>query len=277
MFFKIYKTTNLINRKIYIGQTHYDKPNYFGSGTLITNAIKKYGIENFIKEYIDEVNSQEELDEKEMYWIKKYNSQDKTIGYNIADGGWNYLTMTDEIKEKISNTLKGKYVGDSAFRKGISLTEEHKQAISNANKGKSLTEETKYKISEANKGKNHSEESREKMSRSHKGKILSEDHKKAISEGGKGRTYTEEQKNRLRSSNVGKTQLHSRTVSASCIKSNMELNFNNLSEAARYFGVTRHRIKNNLIAGWSFSINDPKVSIKDLKNTNYASEGRSNT
>jgi hypothetical protein len=89
--------------------------------------------------------------------------------------------------------------------------------------------------------------------------------------------YTEAQKNKLRSSNVGKTQLHSRTVSALCIQSNMELNFSNLSEAARYFKVTRHRIKNNLVDGWSFVINDPIVSIKDLKKTYHGSESMCNT
>lgn len=45
----IYKTTNLINGKIYIGQDSKDRPNYYGSGKLIHRAIKKYGKENFKK------------------------------------------------------------------------------------------------------------------------------------------------------------------------------------------------------------------------------------
>ena len=273
MFFKIYKTTNLITKKIYIGQTHYDKKNYFGSGHLILEAIEKYGIDNFAKEYIDEANSQEELDEKERFWIKEMQSQDRNVGYNIADGGWNYFTMTDDTKEKISKTLKGKYIGDLAFRKGMKLTKEHKEAISKSLLGKSLSEETKKKISEAHKGKSYSTETREKMSIAHKGKTLSEEHRQKISEGGKGRVYTEEQKKQLRSSNINKTQLHARTVCALCIKTNMNINFNNISEAARHFNVNRQRIKNNQVEGWLFEVNDPKVDIKRLRKN----ESKSNT
>jgi hypothetical protein len=50
-----------------------------------------------------------------------------------------------------------------------------------------------------------------------------------------------------------------------CIKTKMELNFNNISSAARYFNVTRHRITSNLVEGWLITVNEPKVSIKKLK------------
>lgn len=168
--------------------------------------------------------------------------------------------MEEDIKAKISKTLKGKYVGDMSFRKGVPITDEHKAAISRANTGKKLSEETKRKLSEA-----------------HAGKVLSNEHKKKISEGGKGRICTAEQKERLRQSNLNKTQIHSRTIFAKCIKTNMDLNFNNISEAARYFNVTRHRIKNNLVEGWNFIVNDPAVSIKQLKMTTNGSESKNNT
>jgi hypothetical protein len=48
----IYKTTNLINGKIYIGQDSNDNKNYLGSGLKLKRAIKKYSKENFIKEVI---------------------------------------------------------------------------------------------------------------------------------------------------------------------------------------------------------------------------------
>lgn len=65
----IYKTTNLINGKIYIGKheaVEHDKK-YFGSGYLLNKAIEKYGIENFSNEIIEECDKYEELDEREIY------------------------------------------------------------------------------------------------------------------------------------------------------------------------------------------------------------------
>jgi len=268
----IYKVTNLLNGKIYIGQTHFKRENYLGSGNLISQAVEKYGPENFVKEYIDEASTQEELDEKEKYWIKCLDSQNKEIGYNIAEGGWNCFTMNDEIKEKISHTLKGKYIGENAFRYGMKLTEEHKDAISKGNTGKKLSDETKKKLSEAHTGKKLSDETKKKLSEAHKGKTLTVEHRQKISENGKGRTYTEEQKERLRSANLNKTQLHSRTISALCIESNMELNFNNISAAARHFNVSRHRVKNNLIEGWLLEVNDPLCDIRHLKKNKNGSE-----
>lgn len=85
----IYKTTNLINNKIYIGQKKAaKKANYYlGSGKYLKAAINKYGKENFICEIIEEVNTLEELDSREIYWIKFYNATNRAIGYNISNGG----------------------------------------------------------------------------------------------------------------------------------------------------------------------------------------------
>ena len=80
----IYKITNTINQKCYVGQTvktlekrfsqhknNYTKP-YFQQ-IVLYKAFKKYGIENFTFEEVEEV-SNELLDEREKYWIKFYNS-----------------------------------------------------------------------------------------------------------------------------------------------------------------------------------------------------------
>lgn len=83
----IYKTTNLVNGKIYIGKDKLNNPDYFGSGTKIKLALEKYGKDNFTKEIIDTADTIDELDEKEKYWIKELNSQDRSIGYNIRSGG----------------------------------------------------------------------------------------------------------------------------------------------------------------------------------------------
>lgn len=49
----IYKTTNLVNEKFYVGKDIKNNPNYLGSGLILKNAINKYGIENFKKEILE--------------------------------------------------------------------------------------------------------------------------------------------------------------------------------------------------------------------------------
>ena len=80
----IYKTTNLINGKIYVGQDSFNNVEYFGSGKIIKQAIEKYGKENFKKEILEKCSSREELDERETFWIQELKSHDREIGYNIS-------------------------------------------------------------------------------------------------------------------------------------------------------------------------------------------------
>ena len=87
----IYKITNLINGKVYIGQSidiekrWEDHKFYSGKeNTAIQSAFKKYGISNFSFEVIEEC-LKEELDAKEIYWIAKYDSFNN--GYNLTQGG----------------------------------------------------------------------------------------------------------------------------------------------------------------------------------------------
>lgn len=90
MYGYVYKTTNLVNGMIYIGQHKGDvfDTSYFGSGLLIREAFSKYGIDNFKCEVLEWCETRELLDAAEIYWIEKLNSKDKTIGYNIASGGF---------------------------------------------------------------------------------------------------------------------------------------------------------------------------------------------
>lgn len=74
MYGIIYKTTCIINGKIYVGQTISKDPHYLGSGTKITDAIKKYGRENFKRETLKECDNQKLLDVWEMVFIKKVTS-----------------------------------------------------------------------------------------------------------------------------------------------------------------------------------------------------------
>jgi len=115
----IYKATNKINNKIYIGQTtntlqyranqHFreakreDRPN-----TYFHNAIEKYGFENFTFEVIDSANIIDELNLKEQYWIRFYDSTNKQIGYNLDSGGVNCFKSA-RTKRKIGDTTLQKW------------------------------------------------------------------------------------------------------------------------------------------------------------------------
>lgn len=116
---KIYKYTNLINNKIYIGQTkssleQRDKKHLqqLDDGTYFHRAIKKYGRNNFSLELVEENIPYYLLDNREKYWIDYFDSFYTTgKGYNLTQGGqWGSGTQiltikqADEIKNKIHNT-----------------------------------------------------------------------------------------------------------------------------------------------------------------------------
>jgi group I intron endonuclease len=71
----IYKTTNLVNKKFYIGKDKHNNPNYLGSGELILKAIKKYGKHNFKKEILEECENIKDMANRERFWIEKLDMQ----------------------------------------------------------------------------------------------------------------------------------------------------------------------------------------------------------
>lgn len=93
----IYKTTNLINGKFYIGKDVKNKNSYLGSGKILKDAIKKYGKENFKKEILEICDSLETLSEREKFWIKELKANE--IGYNIAEGGTGGRTFGGGVKK----------------------------------------------------------------------------------------------------------------------------------------------------------------------------------
>ena len=114
----IYKMTNIQNNKVYIGQTirpikdrfnrHMNDALHNIIDTHFARAIRKYGKENFTIEEIDSANTQEELNQKERYWIQYYNSVKD--GYNETDaiskcGGNTYQSKTEKEMEVIKNKI----------------------------------------------------------------------------------------------------------------------------------------------------------------------------
>lgn len=165
MYGYVYKTTNLINNKIYIGQhktckEELDK-NYFGSGVYLQHAINHYGIENFSCEIIEWCDSKAKLDEREDYWIKYFNSQDNTIGYNIKDGGTGGFEHIDS--KGSNNAMYGVHrYGEDNPNYGNLWSEESRQKMSvtiakngghhgdkNPMYGKKQSNETKEKMKKA--------------------------------------------------------------------------------------------------------------------------------
>lgn len=120
----IYKTTNLINNKIYIGQDSKNNPKYLGSGVIFLKALKKYNKNNFSKEIIDSATSIEELNLKEIFWINKFNSTNQKIGYNISLGG-SGISLSKEILRKKSDKAKkeGTYLGENNGNFKYKITE----------------------------------------------------------------------------------------------------------------------------------------------------------
>ncbi len=113
----IYKITNTINQKVYIGQTKEFKrriQNHFktaengwvGAEKPLYKAIKKYGAENFTVDILCTVDSYEELNEKEIYFINLYNSTVDGNGYNLDHGGKNGK-KSEITKRKIGEAQKG--------------------------------------------------------------------------------------------------------------------------------------------------------------------------
>ena len=157
----IYKTTNLINNKIYIGKHMSEKVSktYKGSGKILKQAFKKYGKENFSCEVIATASTEDELNNLEAYWIEWYNSRDPEIGYNIVAGGLGTsgYKHTEEAKQKMSKAKTGR-----------KLTEEWKKHVGEASRGRFVAEETREKLRRASLGRKMSEEARQKMRDAHK-------------------------------------------------------------------------------------------------------------
>ena len=159
MFGYVYITTNHVNGKIYIGQkasSEFLGNKYLGSGSLLFRAIKKYGHNNFSVKLLECCESKNDLDEREKFYIDKFNSTDKCIGYNISCGGQGG-NLGDEVNKRISKSLTGHPCSEST-----------KNKLRIANTGKTLSQEARNKISLKNLGKVISDETKQKMSKSAK-------------------------------------------------------------------------------------------------------------
>ena len=188
----IYKITNVVNNKCYIGSSVRITERWYDHKTRLNankhhsiklqRSFNKYGSNNFVYEIIEECDI-DNLLIKEQYYIDLYNTYKN--GYNSVPKSGNNLGMkhSDETKE----ILKEKSIGNKNML------------------GKNHTDETKKKISEKLKGIPLTDETKEKM----KGRIMSEETKKKLSDKLKGRLkgpMSDESKKKMSIAKLGKKQ-----------------------------------------------------------------------
>lgn len=154
----VYKTTNIINNKTYIGihQTEDEGDGYLGSGIALKRAVKKYGKENFAREIISYHNSFDELLEVESEIVNEKWVRDRD-NYNMKTGGQSAGILSEESRLKISKTLKRKYENGEIpknYNKPYIATDEQNKQISETLKKRYETQEHHLKGYEPwNKGK----------------------------------------------------------------------------------------------------------------------------
>ena len=189
----IYKITNLISNKSYVGSSVDIICRWYQHKTTLKNnkhhsiklqrAYNKYGVENFKYEIIEECEVTV-LFIQEQYYIDFFNCYDD--GYNILPVAGSNLGMkhSDETKEILRQKSKG----------------------NKNNLGRIVSNETREKIREKLKGIPLSDETKLKMSKSQKGRIMSDETKLKLSKSKKGIPLSNENKEKLRLCHLGKKQ-----------------------------------------------------------------------
>lgn len=180
-YFYIYKITNVLNGKSYVGQRmttrNPENDSYFGSGKYLMRAIKEHGKENFVKEIIFSCLSEDYLNEAEEFFIRELRTHVFEGGYNIllkpvggtAGKCW---TLSEETRRKQT----------AARNQHGPLSEEARLRMSEAAKGRTISEEVKQRISEKLKGRKHSEEAHQKTAEKNRGKKRSPESRQRMAE-----------------------------------------------------------------------------------------------
>lgn len=167
MFYTVYKITNKINGKFYIGchKTEVLDDGYMGSGKILKRAIKKHGQENFVKEILHVYDSAEAMFAKEKELV--YVSEETYNLKNGGDGGFDYINqngirnITSESQVRAAKTLKSRRKDnpdmDEKLRKSsrinIQIAHEKGLVVHTGFLGKRHSDETKEVIGRKNKNR----------------------------------------------------------------------------------------------------------------------------
>ena len=178
----IYRITNQVNGKCYIGSTinlQKRRRGHFGAlrrgkhhNGFLQRAFNKYGKAAFVFEVLQHTDAKS-LIEQEQHYLDSLSPE-----YNISPTASTCLGVqhSPETRQKMSSAHKSKPISEEHRRKlsealtGGHHTEEHRRKNSEAHKGKHPSEEVRRKMSEAQKGRRASDETKQKMSEALKGK-----------------------------------------------------------------------------------------------------------
>lgn len=188
----VYKITNLLNNRYYIGihKTDNFSDNYMGSGKLIKLAIEKYGQENFIKEKLFEYETIEEALLKERELIDTTDPKTYNLHFG-GKGGWDYVN-TLNLENCMKNPVVVEKMKKSRYETYVS-NKEYYDEFSKKNIAKAIEKRTGSKDSQSTKDKrvNSLKKFYENNVSPLKGKKKSEEHKRAMSLG-----WTDEKRNK---------------------------------------------------------------------------------
>jgi group I intron endonuclease len=185
----IYKIKNLINNKIYIGQSkdilkRWDsyKKLRCKTQTKLYRSLKKYGIENHKFEIITECDI-DQLNNLERYYQDLYDvCGENGLNLLLTKSDGRKCEHSEETKRKIGEKHKGRIPSDETRKKlseagmGRIFTKEVRDKIGKSNTGKVRSEETRKKISESRKGILHTEEAKRKISKNNAKTMLGKNH-----------------------------------------------------------------------------------------------------
>ena len=157
----IYKTTNLVNGKIYVGMDSKNDPRYLGSGSQLEDALGDFGRANFSKEIL-EYCTPENICQREIYWIAKLDTCNPKVGYNVALGGSCPMLGRRHSMDARLRMSEAKS-GERSILYGKPLPESMRLGISRGNTGKVRTLEARMKVRAAHIGKKHGDEAKKKM------------------------------------------------------------------------------------------------------------------